>query len=127
MKLSYLKAGLYRGEVKEYNVKTSDRTGKTYLNLNLDIDAFGQQIEVRKSYCLEPGYNFQIMKLMEEVEGIDRSGVVNFDKLYDYELMVGIYYDDHGQLVVDKIETIPEEDFEDDYVEDDFEEDDIDV
>ena len=29
MKLSYLKAGLYRGEVKEYNVKTSDRTGKT--------------------------------------------------------------------------------------------------
>lgn len=109
MKLSYLKAGLYRGEVKEYNVKTSDRTGKTYLNLNLDINAFGQQIEVRKSYCLEPGYNFQIMKLMEEVEGIDRSGVVNFDKLYDYELMVGIYYDDHGQLVVDKIETIPEE------------------
>lgn len=70
MKLSYLKAGLYRGEVKEYNVKTSDRTGKTYLNLNLDINAFGQQIEVRKSYCLEPGYNFQIMKLMEEVEGM---------------------------------------------------------
>lgn len=125
--LSYLKAGLYRGEVKEYNVKTSDRTGKTYLNLNLDINAFGQQIELRKSYCLEPGYNFQIMKLMEEVEGIDRSGVVNFDKLYDYELMVGIYYDDHGQLVVDKIETIPEEDFEEDYVEDDFEEDETDV
>ena len=25
--LSYLKAGLYRGEVKEYNVKTSDRPG----------------------------------------------------------------------------------------------------
>lgn len=67
------------------------------------------------------------MKLMEEVEGIDRSGVVNFDKLYDYELMVGIYYDDHGQLVVDKIETIPEEDFEEDYVEDDFEEDETDV
>lgn len=40
MKLSYLKAGLYRGEVKEYNVKTSDRTGKTYLNLNLDINAW---------------------------------------------------------------------------------------
>lgn len=106
MKLSYLKAGLYRGEVKEYNVKTSDRTGKTYLNLNLDINAFGQQIEVRKSYCLEPGYNFQIMKLMEEVEGIDRSGVVNFTLSFGEYLMFKSQYTEVGEPKAELVEKI---------------------
>ena len=37
--------GTYRGEVANYNVKTSDRTGRTYLNLNLKLYAKeGQEV-----------------------------------------------------------------------------------
>lgn len=38
-KLIKINMGTYRGEVANYNVKTSDRTGRTYLNLNLKLYA----------------------------------------------------------------------------------------
>lgn len=43
---------------------------------------------------------------MEEVGGLDKSGNADFEKLYDHEFMVGIYYNDFGQLITDKIYTI---------------------
>lgn len=38
-RLIKINIGTYRGEVVNYNVKTSDRTGRTYLNLNLKLYA----------------------------------------------------------------------------------------
>lgn len=53
MKLISIKQGLYPGYIRDYNIKTSDRTGKKYLNLNLLIDTFKQEADVQKSYCLD--------------------------------------------------------------------------
>lgn len=114
MKLISIKQGLYPGYIRDYNIKTSDRTGKKYLNLNLLIDTFKQEADVQKSYCLDIGYNLSIIELMEEVGGLDKSGNADFEKLYDHEFMVGIYYNDFGQLITDKIFTILEDDFEED-------------
>ena len=86
---------------------------KKYLNLNLLIDTFKQEADVQKSYCLDIGYNLSIIELMEEVGGLDKSGNADFEKLY-HEFMVGIYYNDFGQLITDKIYTILEDDFEED-------------
>ena len=110
MKLISIKQGLYPGYIRDYNIKTSDRTGKKYLNLNLLIDTFKQEADVQKSYCLDIGYNLSIIELMEEVGGLDKSGNADFEKLYDHEFMVGIYYNDFGQLITDKIYTILEDD-----------------
>ena len=106
MKLISIKQGLYPGYIRDYNIKTSNRTGKKYLNLNLQIDTFKQEADVQKSYCLDIGYNLSIIELMEEVGGLDKSGNADFEKLYDHEFMVGIYYNDFGQLITDKIYTI---------------------
>ena len=75
---------------------------------------FKQEADVQKSYCLDIGYNLSIIELMEEVGGLDKSGNADFEKLYDHEFMVGIYYNDFGQLITDKIYTILEDDFEED-------------
>ena len=90
MKLISIKQGLYPGYIRDYNIKTSDRTGKKYLNLNLLIDTFKQEADVQKSYCLDIGYNLSIIELMEEVGGLDKSGNADFEKLYDHEFMVGM-------------------------------------
>lgn len=47
MKLISIKQGLYPGYIRDYNIKTSDRTGKKYLNLNLLIDTFKQEADVQ--------------------------------------------------------------------------------
>lgn len=87
MKLISIKQGLYPGYIRDYNIKTSDRTGKKYLNLNLLIDTFKQEADVQKSYCLDIGYNLSIIELMEEVGGLDKSGNADFEKLYDHEFI----------------------------------------
>ena len=61
MKLISIKQGVYPGYIRDYNIKTSDRTGKKYLNLNLLIDTFKQEADVQKSYCLDIGYNLSII------------------------------------------------------------------
>lgn len=51
-KLKKINTGIYLGEITYYTVKTSDKTGKTYLNLYLKIYVDEEQeVEVQKSYC----------------------------------------------------------------------------
>ena len=45
-RLIKINIGTYRGEVVNYNVKTSDRTGRTYLNLNLKLYAISDVTSV---------------------------------------------------------------------------------
>lgn len=43
MKLYKLLAGIYTGKIKTYNTRRSNRTGLTYLNLTVTINANGQK------------------------------------------------------------------------------------
>lgn len=112
MKLIEAKEGIYQGEVRDYNIKTSDRTGLTYINLNITIEVLEYEIDVQKSYCLDMGKNLPIMKIMEEVDGLDRYGDADFDKLLNYRFMVAVSYDKYGQLVADEIEVMMEDEYE---------------
>ena len=42
MKLLKLTPGIYTGKIKTYNTRTSNKTGLTYLNLTVTINANGQ-------------------------------------------------------------------------------------
>ena len=121
--------GTYRGEVVNYNVKTSDRTGRTYLKLNLKLYAKeGQEVNVQKSYCLDPGKNLHIMRVMKDVGGLKKNGNADFGKLLEYYFWISVSYDDFGQLYVEKLRVVHEDDeYEpEDDIEDDFEEDETD-
>ena len=112
-RLIKINIGTYRGEVVNYNVKTSDRTGRTYLKLNLKLYAKeGQEVNVQKSYCLDPGKNLHIMRVMKDVGGLKKNGNADFGQLYVEKLRV-VHEDDEYE---------PEDD-----IEDDFEEDETDV
>lgn len=53
MRLLKLRSGLYIGRIKTYNIKTSSKTGLTYLNLTLTIKVEGRKVDLQKSYCLD--------------------------------------------------------------------------
>lgn len=62
MKLLKLLAGVYTGKIKTYNTRRSGRTGLTYLNLTVTINANGQKVDFQKSYCLDAGKNMDIIE-----------------------------------------------------------------
>lgn len=98
-KLIKINMGTYRGEVANYNVKTSDRTGRTYLNLNLKLYAKeGQEVKVQKSYCLDPGKNLHIMRVMKDVGGLKKNGNADFGKLLEYYFWISVSYDDFRHI-----------------------------
>lgn len=122
-KLKKINTGTYVGEVTYYNVKTSDKTGKTYLNLYLKIYVDDEQeVDVQKSYCLDTGRNLHIMKLMKAVGGLKKGGEADFDKLKECYLWVDVSYDQNGQLAVDKLTVAKEEELEEPDIESEFEE-----
>lgn len=102
MKLEKLNPGAYVGFVRGYNIKKSNRTQKTYINLELDLQAHGQYIEVGKSYCLSIGSNNQIISLMESIGGMKDDGA-DFEELKKHYFRLDVSYDPDGQLRVDKI------------------------
>lgn len=71
MKLLKLTPGIYTGKIKTYNTRTSNKTGLTYLNLTVTINANGQKVDFQKSYCVDPGKNMDIIEIMEAVDGVD--------------------------------------------------------
>lgn len=108
MTLLSLKQGKYLGNIKTFNTKTSDRTGKTYLNLILTIEVEGASVDVRKSYCLDMGYNYQIIEIMEEMNELGKNGVVDLERLFDYNFWVIVGYDFWEQLGVTKLAVVQE-------------------
>lgn len=93
MRLISIRPGSYLGEVKNFNIKTSDRTGRTYLNLYLNLYVEEQEVDIQKSYCLDMGRNLHIMRIMKEVEALKKNGEANFDKLLEYYFWVNVSYD----------------------------------
>lgn len=73
MKLYKLIAGIYTGKIKTYNTRRSNKTGLTYLNLTVTINANGQKVDFQKSYCLDPGKNMDIIEIMEAVDELQSS------------------------------------------------------
>lgn len=123
IKLVKVNPDTYLGKITDYNVKTSERTGKTYLNLYLTIYVDEEQeVEVQKSYCLDIGRNLHIMRLMKAVGGLKKGGEADFDKLQEYYLWVDVSYDQNGQLTVDKLTVAKEEELEEPDIESEFEE-----
>lgn len=84
MHLLKLRSGLYIGRIKSYNIKTSCKTGLTYLNLTLTIKVEGRKVDLQKSYCLDIGKNINIVQIMKDVDGLKENGEVNFKKLYNH-------------------------------------------
>ena len=122
-KLTKVNPGTYLGEVTYYNVKTSDRTGKTYLNLYLKINVEEEQeVDVQKSYCLDMGRNLHIMRIMKAVGGLRKGGEADFDKLQEHYFWVDVSYDSYGQLTVDKLIVAKDEELEEPDIEEEFEE-----
>lgn len=118
-KLERIKPGEYLGVVNDYDVKTSGTTGRTYLNLYLNIDAGGKEINVHTAYCLDIGRNANIVRLMKEVGGLGKDGDANFDKLLESYFWINLTYDKYGMLSVDSMKVAhedelkePEEEFE---------------
>lgn len=108
MKLNYLKAGDYRCIVEEYNTKTSTRTGYSYINLQLVVEANGKEVRIQKSYCLDVCKKHQIMVLLKSIGGLKKKREANFEMLYQYEYWASLDYDDYGNLVVTKLEVAEE-------------------
>lgn len=77
VRLWKLNPGAYLGRVRDYNIKTSKRTNKSYINLELDLLVDGQKVDVVKSYCLSMGSNYLIISLMKaamtSINGVARS------------------------------------------------------
>lgn len=123
MKLISIRPGSYLGEVKNFNIKTSDRTGRTYLNLYLNLYVEEQEVDIQKSYCLDMGRNLHIMRIMKEVEALKKNGEANFDKLLEYYFWVNVSYDQYGQLTVNSLKVVQEGELEEpeDEIEEEFE------
>ena len=123
MKLISIRPRSYLGEVKNFNIKTSDRTGRTYLNLYLNLYVEEQEVDIQKSYCLDMGRNLHIMRIMKEVEALKKNGEANFDKLLEYYFWVNVSYDQYGQLTVNSLKVVQEGELEEpeDEIEEEFE------
>lgn len=122
-KLERIKPGEYLGVVNDYDVKTSGTTNRTYLNLYLNIDAEGKEIDVHTAYCLDIGRNANIVRLMKEIGGLGKDGNANFDKLLEPYFWVNLTYDKYGMLAVDSMKMAHEDELEEseDSIEDEFE------
>ena len=110
MKLYKLLPGIYTGKIKTYNTRRSGRTGLTYLNLTVTINANGQKVDFQKSYCLDAGKNMDIIEIMEAVDGVDADEEADFEKLYDHFFKVSIVYNKLGQPFIAELQVA--EDFE---------------
>jgi len=69
------------------------------------------------------------MRVMKDVGGLKKNGNADFGKLLEYYFWISVSYDDFGQLYVEKLRVVHEDDeYEpEDDIEDDFEEDETDV
>lgn len=110
MLLQKLKSGIYTGKIKTYNTRRSTRTGLTYLNLTVTINANGQKVDFQKSYCLDQGKNMDIIEIMEAVDGVDADEEADFEKLYNHFFKVSIVYNKLGQPFIAELQVA--EDFE---------------
>lgn len=103
-----IKQGTYLGNIKTFYTKTSDRTGKTYLNLVLTIEVEGELVDIRKSYCLDIGYNYQVIELMEDMDVLEENNVVDLERLFDFGFWVIVGYNFWNQLEVTKLRAVQE-------------------
>lgn len=105
MRLLKLRSGLYIGRIKTYNIKTSGKTGLTYLNLTLTIKVEGRKVDLQKSYCLDIGKNINIVQIMKDVDGLKENGEVNFKKLYNHFFKVAITYNKWGEPFIEELQV----------------------
>ena len=105
MHLLKLRSGLYIGRIKSYNIKTSCKTGLTYLNLTLTIKVEGRKVDLQKSYCLDIGKNINIVQIMKDVDGLKENGEVNFKKLYNHFFKVTITYNKWGEPFIEELQV----------------------
>lgn len=118
--LTRVKPNSYLGEVKNYDVKTSGRTGRTYINLHIDLYVEEQEVDIHTAYCLDTGRNLQIVRIMKDVGGLKKGGEADFDKLLEPYFWVNVSYNSYGELTVDSMKVAHEGELEE--PEDDFEE-----
>ncbi len=107
MEFKYIEEGQYLCEVEDYNIKTSNKNGYTYLNLRLTTEIEGEKVSLRKSYTLDRGVNHQIKVLLESIGGIKKKKAY-YKKLYEFAFWATVEYDDYGKLVVTKLEVAEE-------------------
>ena len=123
-KLKRVKPGAYLGEVIKYDIKTAGKTGRTYINLYIDLYVEEQSVDIHTAYCLDPGRNLQIMRIMKEVGGLKKNGEADFDKLLDFCFWINVSDNSYGELIVNSMKVAydeeteePEEDIEEEFEE----------
>lgn len=123
-KLTRIKPSSYLGEVKNYDVKTSGRTGRTYINLYIDLYVDDQEVDIHTAYCLDTGRNLQIVRIMKAVDGLKKGGEADFDKLLETCFWVDVSYNSYGELTVDSMKVAHEDELEEpeEDIEEEFEE-----
>ena len=109
MRLLKLRPGMYTGEIKNYNIKKSDRTGRSYLNLIVTINVKIHKKDLQKSYCLDIGKNINIVRIMEDIDGLNADKEADFEKLYEYLFDVTVAYDKYRQIIVEELRVADEE------------------
>ena len=114
-KLKRVKPGAYLGEVIKYDIKTSGKTGRTYINLYIDLYVEEQSVDIHTAYCLDPGRNLQIMRIMKEVGGLKKN---------DFSFWINVSDNSYGELIVNSMKVAydeeteePEEDIEEEFEE----------
>lgn len=108
MKINKVKAGTYPAKITSIYIASKKRI---IFHLEIKVKR-KKKVEGEVEYYLKKGKNKTLMRIIEDMGGLVKDGVINLERLFKCHFMVNVFYDDiFDVLQVTEMRVAREEDY----------------